>query len=192
MRLGLRIQQPHRCRCRALTDALGHHSLSCHRNPGRLPDLAALNDVVYRPLGAAGIVPPPPLEPQGLDRGDGRRPDRSTVFLFRRGRIFMWDATCVNTCSTLINDRALAAGAAASAAEHRKHRRYEDLARRYDFSPLAVETSGVLDPAFNDLLQDIGSRITKRSWEPQETTWLRQHISFVVARGNAAAICGLH
>ncbi|MPC47983.1 hypothetical protein E2C01_041745 [Portunus trituberculatus] len=74
--------------------------------------------MVYRALAAVGIVAI--LEPRGMDRGDGRRPDGITVFLFRRGKMLKWDATCVNTfCTIHINDCALAAGAAARAAEHR-------------------------------------------------------------------------
>lgn len=191
LRLGLRVQQPHHCRCGTLTDALGHHSLSCYSTPGRLPRHAALNDVVYRALAAAGVVAT--LEPRGLDRGDDRRPDGITIFPYRQGRMLMWDATCVNTfCSTHIYDCAIAAGAAARAAEERKRRRYEDLARRYDFAPIAVETSGVLGPAFSELLQDIGDRVRQRSGEPRETAWLRQRVGLAVARGNAAAICGPH
>ena len=56
LRLGLRVQQPHRCLCGAMTDSFGYHNLSCHRNPGRLPRHAALNDVVYRALAASGVV----------------------------------------------------------------------------------------------------------------------------------------
>ena len=191
LRLGKRVQQPHRCRCGTITDALGHHSLSCHRNPGRLPRHAALNDVVYRALAAAGVVAT--LEPRGLDRGDGRRPDGITVFPFRRGRMLMWDATCVNTfCSSSLVSCATSVGAAALAAEERKRQRYAALARRYEFMPLAVETTGVLGPAFRDLLQDLGKRVSQRSGEPRETAWLLQRVSLAVVRGNAAAICGLH
>lgn len=87
LRLGLRIQQPHRCRCGELSDAFGYHSLSCHRNPGRLPRHAALNYVVYRALTASGVVAT--LEPLGLERGDGRRPNGITVFPFRQGKMLM-------------------------------------------------------------------------------------------------------
>ncbi|MPC93357.1 hypothetical protein E2C01_088481 [Portunus trituberculatus] len=51
----------------------------------------------------------------------------------------------------------IASGTASCAGEYRKRRRLEDLARRYNFSSLAMETSGVLGPACNDLLKDIGS-----------------------------------
>ena len=37
------------------------------------------------------------LEPSGLDRGDGKRPDGITVNPYSRGRCLIWDATCVNT-----------------------------------------------------------------------------------------------
>ena len=188
LRLGTPVQQTHRCRCGTMSDALGHHSLSCHRNQGRLPRHAALNDVVYRALAAAGLAAI--LEPRGLDRGDGRRPDGITVFPFRQGRMLMWDSTCVNTFATThIIDCASSAGAAARAAEDRKRQRYAALALRYDFAPLAVETSGALGPAFSDLLQEIGKRIRQRSGEARETAWLRQRVSMAVARGNAAAIC---
>ncbi|MPD04008.1 hypothetical protein E2C01_099675 [Portunus trituberculatus] len=132
-----RFQQPHRCRCGALTDALGHYSLSCQRNLGRLPRHAALNDVVYRALAAAGIVAT--LEPRGLDRGDGRRPDGITVFPFRRGRMLIGSRHRTSQAPSLRGP-----------------------SRRYDFSLLAMETSGVLGLDFSDLLDDIGSRITQR------------------------------
>ena len=189
LRLGRQVQHPHRCRCGEMSDALGYHSLSCYRNTGRLPRHAALNDVVYRALAAAGLVAI--LEPRGLDRGDGRRPDGITVYPFRRGRMLVWDATCVNTfCNSQVIGCASSAGAAARAAETSKRQRYAALAQRYEFAPLAVETSGVLGPSFGELLQDIGRRISQRSGEPRETAWLRQRVSLAVARGNAAAICG--
>ncbi|KAK8389659.1 hypothetical protein O3P69_008977 [Scylla paramamosain] len=61
------------------------------------------------------------------------------------------------------------------AVEERKRQRYAALALRYDFTPLAVETSGVLGPAFNDLLRNIGRRVSQRSGEPRDTAWLRAH-----------------
>ena len=44
-----------------------------------------MNDVVRRALQRAGI--PSVLEPPGLDRGDGSRPDGITFFPFSRGSI---------------------------------------------------------------------------------------------------------
>ena len=61
----------------------------------RHPRHAALNDVVKRALQRVGL--PSVLEPPGLDRGDGSRPDGITVFPLSQGRSLVWDCTCVDT-----------------------------------------------------------------------------------------------
>ena len=76
-------------------DERGLHGLACKYSAGRHPRHAALNDVVKRALQRAGL--PSVLEPPGLDRGDGSRPDAITVFPFSKGRSLVWDCTCVDT-----------------------------------------------------------------------------------------------
>ena len=187
LRLGIPVSLPHRCKCGATADSLGHHQLSCHRDPGRLPRHAALNDIIKRGLAAAGV--PALLEPRGLDRGDGRRPDGITIMPFSDGRSLVWDATCTNTFgATHVTDCAVTPGHAARAAEQRKRTRYAALAQRYRFEPLAVETTGVLGPAITKLLTELGHRISAQSGEKRETCWLRQRVSLAIVRGNAAAI----
>ncbi|KAK3886582.1 hypothetical protein Pcinc_009230 [Petrolisthes cinctipes] len=133
-----------------MTDKFGYHSLSCRYDPGRLPRHAALNDMVYRGLAAAGIVAI--LEPRGLDRGDGCRPDGLSIYPFRGGRMLLWDATCTNTfTATHLLDCSVSPGAAA-----RKRHKYGALRQRYDFVPLAVETTGVLSQDLNHFIQDLG------------------------------------
>ena len=80
-------------------DTFGIHPLSCRFSAGRIPRHSAQSDVVRRGLSAAGI--PSMLEPSGLDRGDGKRPDGITVYPYSRGRCLIWDATCVNTFASL-------------------------------------------------------------------------------------------
>ncbi|XP_029657503.1 uncharacterized protein LOC115231671 [Octopus sinensis] len=80
LRLGLEICEIHKCRCGAVIDRFGLHPLSCRRSAGRAPRHAALNDVIQRGLTAAGI--PSILEPVGLARGDGKRPDGLSTFPF--------------------------------------------------------------------------------------------------------------
>ena len=65
-------------------DSLGLHGLSCKLSAGRHPRHSALNDVVKRYLRSAGV--PSVLEPVGVDRGDGKRPDGITVAPFSRGK----------------------------------------------------------------------------------------------------------
>ena len=187
LRLGISVCLPYRCRCGTNVDILGHHLLSCRRDPGRLPRHAALNDIIKRSLAAAGI--PALLEPRGLDRGDGRRPDGITIMPYSAGKSLVWDATCYNTySSTHVLDCAFNAGSAARAAEHHKRERYADIAQRYRFEPLAVETSGVLGPAITKFTSDLGKRMTAQTGEKRETSWLRQRLSIAIVRGNAAAI----
>ena len=112
LRVGLTVCIPHRCKCGTTVDTFGTHHLSCRFSAGRIPRHSAISDVVRRGLSAAGI--PSMLEPSGLDRGDGKRPDGITVYPYSRGRCLIWDATCVNTfASSNLIRAALAAGSVA-------------------------------------------------------------------------------
>ena len=143
--------------------------------------------MVRRSLSSAGF--PAVLEPAGLDRGDGRRPDGLTVFPFREGKCLTWDVTCVDTfADTVVVQSALGPGAAARQAEERKRQRYADLSQRYIFEPVALETSGVYGPAAAAFVQDLGRRISARTGERRETAWLRQRLSIAIVRGNAASV----
>ena len=82
-RLGLPVCTLHKCRCGAIVDRYGLHPLSCRFSAGRFPRHSALNDIIRRALSSAGFNAV--LEPFGLDRGDGKRPDGITVFPFSRG-----------------------------------------------------------------------------------------------------------
>ena len=187
LRVGAQICEPHRCRCGSLVDTLGHHGLSCGKSAGRNPRHHYLNDVVKRSLHSAGI--PSWLEPVGLDRGDGKRPDGLTCLPFTNGKNLCWDATCTDTfCKSAIAQTALTAGAAANKAEGRKTTLYSSLSDRYRFEPLAIETTGVLGNTSARFVAEIGRRITLKTGEKRETAWLRQRLSIAVVRGNAASI----
>ena len=121
LRIGSRICETHSCRCGGMMDEKGHHGLSCRFSAGRHPRHAALNDIVKRGLLRAGL--PSVLEPPGLDRGDGKRPDGITVYPFREGKSLVWDCTCVDTFArTHLINSALSSRSAATAAEALKHK----------------------------------------------------------------------
>ena len=84
-RVGLTVCIPHRCKCGTTVDAFGTHPLSCRFSAWRIPRHSALSDVVRRGLYAAGI--PSMLEPSGLDRGDGKRPDGIAVYPYSSGTL---------------------------------------------------------------------------------------------------------
>ena len=188
MRVGATMCEPHNCRgCGRRVDRLGHHGLSCRYSTGRLPRHANLNDVVKRALATAGI--PSWLEPVGLDRGDGRRPDGVTVFPYSHGKCLTWDATCVDTfASTSVVDCAVAPGSAASTAEERKREHYRNITDRYHFEPVAVETTGVLGPSTTAFLKRLGKQVSAVTGDKRETSWLMERLSLAVVRGNAASI----
>lgn len=95
LRLGARVCEPHTCVCGAMVESDGHHTLSCRRCSGRFPRHHALNDVVRRALVTANV--PCLMEPPGLSRSDGKRPDGLTLVPWKQGRSLIWDATCVST-----------------------------------------------------------------------------------------------
>ena len=170
-----------------MVDEYGFHLLSCHFSEGRLPRHAAINDIICRALKSAGS--PSTLEPVGLSQANGIRPDGITIFPFSRGKALAWDATCVNTyAESSVNDTASSAGMAAANAEDRKRTKYSELANRYRFEPIAIETAGVMGASARDIVEEIGKRISEKSGEKRETWWLLQRLSIAVQRGNALSI----
>ena len=160
---------------------------SCKFNEGRHPRHAALNDIICRALKSAGV--PSVLEPVGLDRGDGRKPDGITVTAFSRGKSLCWDATCVNTFGeSAVNGTATVVGQAAAIAENAKRNKYPDLVRRYQFEPVAIETSGVFRPTTKSIVLEIGKLISEKTGEKRETFWLKQRLNIAILKGNALSI----
>ena len=188
LRVGANVCQPHRCRCGSPADSLGHHALTCRLSAGRHPRHTALNDVIRRALHTAGV--PSILEPAGIDRGDGKRPDGMTIFPFTEGRkSLVWDATCVNTyAASHLPVTAVAAGAAARDAEELKKRKYSGLAGRFQVQPVAFETSGACGPATSRFVRQLGARLVGATGDAREQSWLHQRLALAVVRGNAASV----
>lgn len=187
LRLGSVVCEPHPCRCGAIVDAHGHHGLSCRFSAGRHSRHAELNDIVRRTLQRAGA--PSILEPLGMDRGDGKRPDGVTIFPYKEGRSLCWDCTCVDTfAQSHLNKSAVAAGSAAGEAELKKREKYRLLAERYIFEPIAIETTGVYGPSSLQLVKDIGRRVSNATGDVRQAAWFKQRLGLAVQRGNAFSI----
>ena len=187
LRVGAKVCQAHSCRCGSEMDVKGLHGLSCRYSSGRHPRHAAMNDVVKRALQRAGL--PSVLEPPGLDRGDGKRPDGITVFPYRNGKSLVWDCTCVDTfAETHLNDSAVDAGAAAGAAEYRKRQKYSALGNDYIFEPIAIETTGVYGSTTSLIMRSIGRRLVETTNDPRESAWFQQRMALAIQRGNAFSI----
>ena len=187
LRVGADVCQPHQCRCGARADSRGHHALTCRLSAERHPRHTALNDVVKRALQTAGI--PSILEPTGIDRGDGKRPDGMTVFPFAEGKSLVWDATCVNTfAASHLASTAVSTGAAAKDAEIRKNHKYASLASRFMFQPVAFETGGACGPSTKLFLRQLGARVAASTGDRREQEWLWQRLYLAVIRGNATSV----
>ena len=154
---------------------------------GRFPRHSAINNIIKRSLDTAGLHSI--LEPVGLDRGDGRRPDGVTSFPFKGGKALAWDATCTESFSTSnLYSTILNPGSASSAAEDLKRRKYPQLVADFEFVPVAVETSGIIGSAGCSHLTDIGRRISRATNDPRQVSYIFQQISVAIIRGNALAI----
>ena len=81
--LGLRMEDNVFCVATGLrlggspVDHQGNHGLHWRKSLGRHPRHSAINDLIKRSLGSAKI--PAHLEPAGICRSDGKRPDGATV-----------------------------------------------------------------------------------------------------------------
>ena len=189
LRVGADLCQPHSCKCGVVVDKKGLHTLSCRYSAGRIARHAAVNDVVKRALVGCGI--PSTLEPTGINRGDGKRPDGITLFPWRNGRCLVWDATIVDTfADTHLAACALEAGAGAGAAEERKRGKYQGIADTYIFEPIAFETTGAGGPTTLRLIKEVGRGLIRESGESRAAAWFRQRLSIAIIRGNAVSVRG--
>ena len=187
LRTGSKLCENHKCKCGRNTDEFGFHLLSCRFNEGRHPRHAAINEIIFHALKSSHT--PSYIEPYGLNRGDGKRPDGITIFPFSQGKCLCWDATCVNTFGeSVINETAIESGQAAAKAENSKRSKYPELVQRYKFEPIAIETSGVFGPSTRNIVHEIGKRITDKTGDKRETLWLKQRLNIAIQKGNALSI----
>ena len=145
----------------------------------------AINDIIHHTLSAAHV--PSRLEPQGLLRTDGKRPDGMTLTPWSVGRPLVWDATCPDTYAPSYRVQATSGeGKVAELAEVKKDQKYSLLGATYLFTPVAIETSGAIGPRSRVFLRELGRRVRWESGEPRAT--ILQRLSVAVQRGNAAVI----
>jgi len=130
-------------------------------------------------------------EPGGLSRSDGKRPDGVTMIPWSRGRCLTWDVTAPDTLApTNITGSARAVGSAAGVAETQKITKYQEIAIKHTFVPLAFETLGAWGEHAINFTAELGRRLSLVSGDVRETFFLRQRLSIAIQRGNAIACLG--
>jgi hypothetical protein len=188
LRLGCKVCETHTCVCGQVVQDDGLHGLSCKRSAGRMARHSTLNDIVKRALVSAEV--PSVLEPNGLLRRDGKRPDGMTLVPWSRGRCLLWDVTVVDALAPSRIGNYQPTKAAAEA-ERRKEAKYSELsANGYVFQPVAFEAQGNCGPSSLQFLQDLGKRIIRCTNEPNAKQFLFQRISIAIQMANVACVLG--
>lgn len=131
------------------------------------------------------------LEPPGLSRNDGKRPDGLTLIPWEKGRCLLWDATCVCTFApSHVASTIATPGAAAELAAKQKIAKYSGLMDNYIFVPVALETTGIWGHEGKIFIKSLGRRMRDCGLDIRSGAFLMQRISLAVQRGNAASALG--
>ncbi|KAJ4450982.1 hypothetical protein ANN_02417 [Periplaneta americana] len=190
LRLACKICHIHKCICGNIVDSYGHHAISCvidFMSKGRLSRHLSLNDIIKRALTSSGV--PSILEPSGISRSEGKRPDGLTLVPWRVGKSLIWDSTCVDTLApSHLSSTSKTPGSAAESATVSKHHKYKHLADNYIFVPFAVETFGTWSSEAKALISTIGRSLVQLSGDPRSSQYLRQRIGIAIQRGTATSI----
>ena len=130
---------------------------------------------------------PSVLEPAGLSRTDGKRPDGVTAIPWQRGKPLVWDVTFVGS---LAPSRAQHQGSFSTEAGNRKTLKYANIEERgYNFQPIAIDVHGnygtQTETFFNCLTKNIDN-----TREPRSKTFFHQRVSVAVHQFNLSCLTG--
>ena len=186
LRLGCKICETHTCRCGKAVSEDGTHGLSCKRSAGRFNRHAQLNDLVRRTLSSANV--PAVLEPPGLCREDGKRPDGLTLCPWNRGNSLVWDVTVIDSLAPSRLERNVHP---LQEAERKKTRKYSSIIERgYIFQPVAFDTQGNCGPETESFLKELGVRLRQATFEDRASIFLNQRISIMIQQYNFSCVSG--
>ena len=144
LRVGADLVFPHKCICGSQVLSNGHHGLSCKKSSGRFLRHSLANDIIARSLRSADT--PVTLEPTGMVRSDGKKPDGVTMIPWSRGRTLVWDFTRPDTVApSRVHQTSLATSVAASDAESKKLAKYSELIQNHVFVPFPVDVFGYFE-----------------------------------------------
>jgi len=187
LRLGAPVSEQHICVCGSPADGFGFHALTCRKSCGRHQRHSQLNQTIHRALRASGI--PAILEPVGLARNDGKRPDGMSLTPWQRGKCLIWDATVVNRLAGCYSNLAHAEGSSvAEKAESTKCLKYHELAENYIFEPAAFETLGGIGPSTLQFIGRLGALLAEKKDDLRQTSFLRQRLAIAIQMGNATCV----
>lgn len=113
---------------------------------------------------------PTRVEPSGLLCSDGKRPDGVTMIPCSNGKFLVYDATFPGTLAqSYCGNATSSAGAVAIMVGERKLAKYISLDRSHSFTPVTIETLGVIEPKSMAFLKDLSWRIWQWTGEEKLT-----------------------
>ena len=187
LRLALPVAACSSCSCGLMLDAYGDHALVCKKLIGKSARHTEVNARIHQVHQQAGC--PSILEPPGMTRVDGKRPDGATILLYERGLPMAWDATIVHTSAQSYRHLTSAhAGEAAAAAVAKMRVKYAALDGRVDFRSVGLETLGPFGPSASELLDSIATRIRAQTGDAGARTRLYRRIAAALQMGNAVSL----
>ena len=128
-----------------------------------------IGNIILRILKSAGV--PNVLEPAGLSRSDGKRPDGLTMVPWARGKYLLWDATCCHrlapSYSTIVCDPDANVTARA---EEMKTVKHAELTGDYTFLPAAFESLGGYGPETFQFTHSIGKHLSQHTFDIRQLT----------------------
>ena len=89
-----------------------------------------------------------------------------------------------------ISSTSITPGTAAEKAEKAKISLYQELAKDYNSTPIALETFGSWGQQGHNLVKEIGQKLCNITGDKRSTFYLFQRISMAVQRGNSASVLG--
>ena len=185
--LGAPVTAQHTCKCGYVAATDGRHALVCPKIKHRVIRHSNGNMIIKDSIKSLGISST--LEPIGLLRKDGRRPDGHTLMPWQRGLTLAWDFTCISRLGNSNLRMGVLPGAnAASEAEIRKRNHYSDLPSTVIFEPVAMETLGGAGRSTAVFLKELARRITVLTGEKLAFKFLKQKLDLAIQRGNAGCI----
>ena len=185
--LGINMCEPHQCPCGKLVEYCGIHGLSCKRGAVTGIRHHQLSDIVRRILVRANI--PSVLEPTGLSRGDGKRPDDMTLIPWHGGKechLGRHDHRYHHRLlSTPLGGMCMQCMEGAAS---RKKIKYTALDHSYTFIPLAFETYRLINNKGTKFLQELGRHLRTINSDPCKSAFLLQCISITMPQDRKSVV----
>ena len=185
IRLGTPLYIPHLCyHCGSNGDTLSTHGLSCRFSADH-----HFRHAMHRALSSANV--PSQLEPTGLNRADGKRPNGITMVPWSNGRLLVWDATCVDTFALSHLSITASEVTAANQVEQTKIKKYITSPPMHTIPSLLLPSKlleSVHGPRSMSFLTDFGRCIANTTGDKSSIAYLLQKFSVAIHRRNASAL----